>query len=151
MAEIDEKIRRARERRDEILARPGMRGVKLDDDIFYFPLLFRILVKITGLVETERKESRIITVSDEEKKRLEMGSTVGIVVGIGPLAYDLHDKLPCPLSLGDLVGFGRYAGKDFHTKDIEGNKLLLKIFNEDEVMLIIADNTTDMNQLLWNR
>ena len=85
-----------------------------------------------------------ILLAHETQERTNVGTQVGYVLKVGPLAYKDGDKFPTGAwcKEKDWVMFARYAGSRFN---IEGGAV--RILNDDEVIATILDpNDIKQNQ-----
>lgn len=79
------------------------------------PTTHRIVIKADKLEETDKtfvkaKELGIVIPEHEDRKRAQAGVDKGVVVAIGPTAFqDFHTA--CPIKEGDYVAYARFAGK----------------------------------------
>lgn len=79
------------------------------------PTTHRIVIKADKLEETDKtfvkaKELGIVIPEHEDRKRAQAGVDKGVVVAIGPTAFqDFHTT--CPIKEGDYVAYARFAGK----------------------------------------
>lgn len=95
------------------------------------PTGWRILVlPYNGAKETKGG----ILLSDEAMSRKQLGTTVGYVLKLGPLAYQDNEKFPAGpwCKEGDWVTFARYAGAKMR---IEGGEV--RILNDDEITAVV--------------
>lgn len=70
-----------------------------------------------------------VILSDDTKQKEQLVVSVGRVLSIGEQAYGREDMGDPWCKEGDLVGFGKYAGKKFMYKGIP-----LIILNDDEII-----------------
>ena len=77
-----------------------------------------------------------ILLAHETQERTNVGTQVGYVLKVGPLAYKDGDKFPTGpwCKEKDWVMFARYAGSRFN---IEGGEV--RILNDDEIIATILD------------
>ena len=75
-----------------------------------------------------------VILSDETKQKEQLVVSVGRVLQVGPLAYKRDDMGDPWCKEGDLVGYGKYAGKKMMYKSIP-----LVVLNDDEVIMVFPE------------
>jgi|TARA_B100001964_G_C14237446_1_gene603204 co-chaperonin GroES (HSP10) len=91
----------------------------------------------------KRKTKGGIELTEETLSRRRIGTVLGYVLKVGPLAYNEEKFSTGPwCEEGDWVLFGRYAGSRFQ---IEGGEI--KILNDDEIIARVPDPEAILHQL----
>ncbi len=85
-------------------------------------------------LEVISKTAGGIVISEETQQKEQLIVTVGRVLQLGPKAYSRPDMGDPWCAEGDLVGYGKYAGKKMHYKGIP-----LVILNDDEVLMTFPE------------
>lgn len=103
------------------------------------PLLHRIIVKQQKLSEAHKEYRRaeaigLVIPEHEDNKRAQAGVDKGVVVAIGPTAYQ-DFKTDVPIKIGDMVAFARFSGKAMvDPKDDEEYVAL----NDEDIVAILT-------------
>jgi co-chaperonin GroES (HSP10) len=103
-------------------------------------LLHHVLVRAESLEETDPIYKRAasagiqLATSHEDFKRQEAGLDRGTVVQIGPTAFRDYN-VECPISVGDFVGFAKYAGKLIADPEHPENKFI--VLNDEDIHIIL--------------
>lgn len=99
------------------------------------PTGYRILIIPQNLAP---KSKGGIVIPQTSQDRENLASVVGYVVDIGPDAYKDQYKFPegAWCAPGDYVIFGRYAGSRITMDAGHGDKLELRILNDDEIIAV---------------
>jgi len=93
---------------------------------------WRILVMPLEVIQ---KTSGGVILSDDTKQKEQLVVTVGRVLQVGSMAYTRPDMGEIPwCKEGDLVGYGKYAGRKMHYKGIP-----LVVLNDDEVIMTFPE------------
>lgn len=103
------------------------------------PCGYRVLIKQVAI---ERKsEGGILLYSRAEEKRQQKGEPTGILMAVGPLAWQ-HERLGGEpwAKVGDLVRFGRYAGDQFKQSS-DGSHW--HIMNDEDILGVIPQKDGD--------
>jgi co-chaperonin GroES (HSP10) len=102
------------------------------------PKGYRLLIAIPKKDETF-KDSKII-IAESERKKEEIASIVGLVVKVGPEAYQDPEKFPngpwC--QEGDFIMMRSYSGTRFKVAAPEGDQEF-RLINDDTVEAVVAD------------
>lgn len=102
------------------------------------PKGYRILIAIPKKEETF-KDSQIV-IAESARQKEEIASIVGLVVSLGPQAYQDPDKFPdgpwC--KEGDYIIMRSYSGTRFKITTPEGDQEF-RLINDDTVEAVIAD------------
>lgn len=103
------------------------------------PLLHRIMVKPLSLKEfnkdIKRAESIGLVVPElEEMKRAQASVDQGTVVAIGDTAYRDYG-VECPVKIGDVVNYARFAGKIVEIDDKQ-----FVILNDEDLICVVKEN-----------
>jgi len=102
------------------------------------PQGYRILIAIPKKDDTF-KDTKII-IAETERRKEEIASIVGLVVKLGPSAYQEPDKLPdgpwC--KEGDFIIMRSYSGTRFKITTPEGDQEF-RLINDDTVEAVVAD------------
>ena len=110
----------------------------MSDYILPEPKGYRILIAIPKKEETF-KDSQIV-IAESLRQKEEIASIVGLVVKLGPQAYQDPDKFPdgpwC--KEGDFIIMRSYSGTRFQVTTPEGHQEF-RLINDDTVEAVIAD------------
>lgn len=88
-------------------------------------------------IPTRRKTAGGIELPESAAERRDNAQSEGVVVGIGPLAWqDLHDGTKWA-KVSDLVVFSKYAGHPYRGKDGE----MYRILADQELVARLEDHT----------
>jgi len=102
------------------------------------PKGYRILIAIPKKEETF-KDSQIV-IAESTRQKEEIASIVGLVVKLGPQAYQDPDKFPdgpwC--KEGDYIIMRSYSGTRFKITTSQGDQEF-RLINDDTVEAVIAD------------
>lgn len=102
------------------------------------PKGYRILIAIPKKDETFKGSS--ILIAETERKKEEIASIVGLVVKLGPQAYQDPDKFPegpwC--KEGDFIIMKSYSGTRFKVSTDDGDQEF-RLINDDTVEAVVAD------------
>ncbi len=102
------------------------------------PKGYRLLIAITKKEETF-KDSQIV-IAESVRQREEIASIVGLVVKLGPQAYQDPDKFPdgpwC--KEGDFIIMRSYSGTRFKVSTPQGDQEF-RLINDDTVEAVVAD------------
>ena len=102
------------------------------------PKGYRILIAIPKKDETF-KDSKIL-IAETERKKEEIASIVGLVVKLGPQAYQDPEKFPegpwC--KEGDFIIMKSYSGTRFKVASDAGDQEF-RLINDDTVEAVVAD------------
>lgn len=102
------------------------------------PTGYRILIAIPKKEETF-KDSQII-IAESMRQKEEIASIVGMVVKLGPQAYQDPDKFPngpwC--KEGDFIIMRSYSGTRFKVTTPEGDQEF-RLINDDTVEAVVSD------------
>jgi len=102
------------------------------------PKGYRILIAIPKKDETF-KDSKIL-IAETERKKEEIASIVGLVVKLGPQAYQDPEKFPegpwC--KEGDFIIMKSYSGTRFKVTSDAGDQEF-RLINDDTVEAVVAD------------
>jgi len=102
------------------------------------PKGYRLLIAIPKKEETF-KDSQIV-IAESVRQREEIASIVGLVVKLGPQAYQDPDKFPdgpwC--KEGDFIIMRSYSGTRFKVSTPQGDQEL-RLINDDTVEAVVAD------------
>jgi co-chaperonin GroES (HSP10) len=102
------------------------------------PKGYRILIAIPKKEETF-KDSQIV-IAESVRQKEEIASIVGLVVKLGPQAYQDPDKFPdgpwC--EEGDYIIMRSYSGTRFKITTPEGDQEF-RLINDDTVEAVVAD------------
>ena len=109
---------------------------KAKDEESELPLIpagYRVLVKQVAI--KKKTESGILLYSPKEEKRQQRGEPTGILMAVGPLAWQ-HERLGGKpwAEVGDLVRFGRYAGDAFEQAE-DGTHW--HVMNDEDILGVI--------------
>lgn len=104
------------------------------------PLIHRILVKQDKLEhvnkDIQRAKALGLEIPElEEAKRAQASVDTGVVVAIGSTAYRDY-RIECPVAVGDLVSYARFAGKS--VEDPKTGELFIAL-NDEDLICIIKD------------
>ncbi|MGI9251823.1 MAG: hypothetical protein ACR2PR_11635 [Pseudohongiellaceae bacterium] len=110
------------------------------------PAGYRILVKLievkTGLEGLAAENAPTLAdkgfqqMTDKEREKHEKGQDHGVVLALGPLAYQRMGADVEPwCKKGDVIAFTRYAGKP--VEHPVGSKIFFQIINDDDVFGVI--------------
>ncbi len=96
---------------------------------------FRILVKPDNVMESKKYKTDIpgFVVAGQEKEREQQAVDKGVVVQVGPAAFDDY-KFDNPLKVGDHIVFAKFAGKE--VVDPETDEKFVVILDEDVVAVM---------------
>lgn len=96
---------------------------------------FRILVKPDNILEDKRYKTSIpgFEIAGQEKAREQQAVDKGIVVSMGPAAFEDY-KFDNPLKVGDHIVFAKFAGKE--VVDPETEEKFVIILDEDVVAIM---------------
>ena len=89
---------------------------------------YRLIIKIK---ETEELSSGGIYLSEGQRRRENISSTEGIIVSIGPIAFDSIPNLKQRPKIGDHVIIAKHAGSQFKRQDGE-----YRIINDEDILAI---------------
>jgi co-chaperonin GroES (HSP10) len=113
----------------------------MNDDVMHMlpePKGYRLLIAIPKKEETFK--DTMIVIAESERKKEEIASIVGLVVKVGPEAYQDPDKFPdgpwC--KEGDFIIMRSYSGTRFKVSTPEGDQEF-RIINDDTVEAVVAD------------
>ena len=102
------------------------------------PKGYRILIAIPKK-DKEFKDSKIL-IPEDQRRREETASIVGVVVTLGSMAYQDPDKFPdgpwC--AEGDYIIMRSYSGTRFKITTPEGDQEF-RLINDDTVEAVVAD------------
>ena len=102
------------------------------------PKGYRLLIAIPRKDETFRDTK--ILIAESERRKEEIASIVGLVVKVGPEAYQDLEKFPngpwC--QEGDFILMRSFSGTRFKVTTPEGDQEF-RIINEDTVEAVVAD------------
>lgn len=102
------------------------------------PQGYRILIAIPKKEETYKGSA--ILIAETERKREETASIVGLVMKLGPQAYQDPDKFPdgpwC--KEGDFIIMRSYSGTRFKISTPQGDQEF-RLINDDTVEAVVAD------------
>ena len=84
-------------------------------------------VVVKQLPIKQATDSGIIMYSSDEQRRRQMGENVGILIEVGPMAWEYVDDDGKPFThqqaeVGDVVFFARYAGQQYTAGEIMEGK-----------------------------
>lgn len=106
---------------------------------------YRIIVKpIESIVELEAAEAALMPTlaeqgfevkSSQQKEREERGENHGIVISLGPIAFERHGGRAAWCDEGDTIIFNRYAGTRFEHPP--GSKVFYQAMNDEDVFVVI--------------
>jgi len=113
----------------------------MSDDVMHMlpePKGYRLLIAIPKKEETF-KDTKIL-IAESERKKEEIASIVGLVVKVGPEAYQDPDKFPAGpwCKEGDFIIMRSYSGTRFKVVTPEGDQEF-RIINDDTVEAVVAD------------
>jgi co-chaperonin GroES (HSP10) len=96
---------------------------------------FRILVKPDNVMESKKYKTDIpgFVVAGQEKDREQQAVDKGVVVSLGPVAFEDY-KFENPLKVGDHIVFAKFAGKE--VTDPETEEKFVVILDEDVVAIL---------------
>ena len=102
------------------------------------PKGYRLLIAIPKKDETF-KDTKIL-IAESERKKEEIASIVGLVVKVGPEAYQDPDKFPTGpwCKEGDFIIMRSYSGTRFKVETPQGDQEF-RIINDDTVEAVVAD------------
>ena len=102
------------------------------------PKGYRILIAIPKKEETF-KDSQIV-IAESTRQKEEIASIVGLVVKLGPQAYQDPDKFPdgAWCKEGDYIIMRSYSGTRFKISTPQGDQEF-RLINDDTVEAVIAD------------
>jgi len=102
------------------------------------PTGYRILIAIPKRDENFR-DSKIL-IAESERKKEEIASILGLVIKLGPSAYQDPDKFPdgpwC--KEGDFIIMRSYSGTRFKVTTPDGDQEF-RLINDDTVEAVVAD------------
>lgn len=105
---------------------------------------FRILVKPHQVAG--KTSSGIVTGTDEMIEAQQRANDVGVVLDIGPSAFE-HDRFggKPPIKVGDTIRFKTYAGHCYRLKNELGQPVSdwFQVINDDDVLTIIEESVDD--------
>lgn len=102
------------------------------------PLLHRVIVKPLAFDEFDKdiqhaKKIGLVIPELEEMKRAQASVDQGEVVAIGDTAFRDYN-VECPIKLGDVVNYARFAGKI-----VEQNGQKFVILNDEDILVVIKE------------
>lgn len=105
------------------------------------PLIYRVLVKAEKFEEfsedVKRAKSLGMVIPElEDHKRQQASVDRGIVVAIGETAFRDHD-IECPIKIGDVVNYARFAGKIIVDPETKEEFVAL---NDDDLICIVKES-----------
>ncbi len=105
------------------------------------PLIHRILVKPEKFDEFNKDIQRAKSIGLEipeleDHKRAQASVDRGRVVSIGPTAYRDYG-IECPVKVGDVVNYARFAGKIITDPETEEQLVCL---NDEDLICIVKEN-----------
>ena len=120
------------ELRPASVVKPRLPDVNPDD--VPRPIGWRILV--LPVMAPDATESGIALATDTVR-HLEITRSIGVVLGIGDLAYSTARGYPegyAPIKVGDWVNFHSIAGQDTLIRDKSGAMVKIKYLNDNDIM-----------------
>lgn len=98
-----------------------------------FPRPLQHKLALLKIEPAERSGSLLIDDGTREKKGY--GSTTGVVIAIGPTAFQNPDLFPSGQTVweGDVVLFGAYGGQHCKVPGRDGSVLTVVFLNDDEI------------------
>lgn len=106
----------------------------LDPADIPLPLGWRVLV--LPVVPPDETESGIALATDTVR-HLELTRSVGVVLGVGDLAFSTTRGYPegyAPVKAGDWVNFHAISGQDTLIRDRKGQMVRIKYLNDNDLM-----------------
>lgn len=105
------------------------------------PLIHRVLVKAEKFEEFSEDVKRakavgIVIPELEEHKRQQASVDRGVVVAIGDTAYRDYG-IDCPIKIGDVVNYARFAGKIIIDPETKEEFVAL---NDEDLICIVKDS-----------
>lgn len=120
------------ELRPSMVVKPKLPEINSDD--IPKPLGWRILV--LPVMPPDETESGIALATDTVR-HLELTRSVGVVLGIGDLAYSTARGYPegySPVKVGDWINFHSIAGQDTLIRDQRGAMVKIKYLNDNDIL-----------------
>lgn len=111
-----------------------------DIDVRLVPTVIGFRVLVLPVVPPTQTESGIALAADTVR-HLEITRSVGVVLGIGDLAFSQSRGFPAdyrPIEVGDWVNFHGVAGQDTLIRDRSGNMVKLKYLNDADILGVPA-------------
>jgi co-chaperonin GroES (HSP10) len=112
-----------------------------DVDVSLVPEVIGYRVLVLPVVPPSKTESGIELAADTVR-HLELTRSVGVVLGVGDLAFSPARGYPAgyaPVRVGDWVNFHGVSGQDTLIRDRAGNMVKIKYLNDSDILGIPRD------------